>query len=62
MKWNTLQSKAYGLNINDFINAPSLNIAKKSVLEFIEDKVVICHNSIIIKEFFSVYIREFKKT
>lgn len=49
-----------GLNINDFENALDLNIAKEKLLEFIEDKVVICHNSIIIKEFFSVYIREFK--
>ena len=49
-----------GLNINDFINAPSLNIAKKSVLEFIEDKIIICHDSIMINNFFSLYFKELK--
>lgn len=49
-----------GLKKEDFKNALDLNIVKKKLIEFVEDKTIICHNAFFEKSFFDIYIPELK--
>ena len=49
-----------GLKKEDFKNALDLNMVKKKLIEFVEDKTIICHNALFEKSFFDVYIPELK--
>ncbi|MBC5996338.1 exonuclease [Romboutsia ilealis] len=49
-----------GLKKEDFKNALELNIVKKKLIEFVEDKTIICHNALFEKSFFDIYIPELK--
>lgn len=48
------------LKREDFNNAMDLNTVKKYLIDFIEDKVIVCHNAEFEKSFFNFYIPEIK--
>ena len=49
-----------GLKKEDFKNALDLNIVKKKLIEFVDDKTIICHNAFFEKSFFDIYVPELK--
>ena len=49
-----------GLNKKDFVNAPSIIEIKGKLINFLEDKVIVCHNAYFEKSFFDYYIPEIK--
>ncbi|MGL5313142.1 MAG: helicase C-terminal domain-containing protein [Peptostreptococcaceae bacterium] len=49
-----------GLNKEDFNNAPRLREIKRDLVNFLEGKVVVCHNASFEKSFFDCYLPEIK--
>lgn len=49
-----------GLLKEDFKNAPRLRNIKRELIDFLEDKIIVCHNAYFEKSFFDYHIPEIK--